>query len=266
MKRSFLPLLVAGLVWAVSADGLRAQSEFQDFGSPMWAGAGLADVTACVGRTASLDARGRASVSVRQLYGLSDLRPVHARADVQWTRTVWVSIGLSALSLEGYRRHAASAGLARCIGAGLVETTLRVAVARAGEASARHAAAASVRIRYPISRRLYLAASIDPVMAAGSAREAGMESRITIGMVWQATPDVRLVADRMHRSPDAPAMAVGLAWRPHPSFEMRLGGSTQPVLRAVGILVHRSALVFGLLASHHDPLGWTTGIGVEWSW
>lgn len=266
MKRSFLPLLLTGLVCVGPVPGLRAQPTLQDHGSAMWAGAGLADAAGSFGRMASSDRRGHISVAVSQWYGLPELRPVHARAAARWTRTVWGSVGLSALSLEGYRRHEASTGLAMFVGSGVVETSVQVTLARAGEASARRAAAFSVNARYPISHRLSVAASIDPVLAAFSHREVGLEPRITVGAAWQATPYARLLVDRIHRSPDPPALAIGFGWRPHPSFEMRVGGSTRPVFRSVGILVHRRSVIFGLLASHHDPLGWTTGIGVEWSW
>lgn len=232
----------------------------------MWAGAGLADAEAAFGGTAYTHGRGRATVAVRQWFGLPELRPIHARAGARWARSSWVSAGLTALSFEGYRRHVLTTGLTTRVGPGTVDSKLRVAAARAGDLGARRAVALAATTRFPVSRRVDVAVSIDPVLATPGLLDAGMDSRFTIGMAWRVSPDFRLFLDRTHRSPDSPTFALGLAWVAHPLLEVRLGASTRPVVRSVGILAYRPALVLGLLVSHHDPLGWTTGIGVEWSW
>lgn len=237
-----------------------AQPGFEDLGRSMLSGAGAALAPRPFFGAAAGVGYDRVTLSVTRLYGIGELHPARLSAERRLGRVVSLAMDLETLGLEGYSRHAAtlSVGLG---GRGTgVRAALRVLRVRAGRYAPVHAMTPAIVVRTPVVPALTVGLRVEAPPDAGS----GDRNRlVSFGVAWSVEQDLSVSVDRVRRAPYRPGTAVGIAWDTD-SVRLLAGWSSGPPTRSLGLVLRTGRLELGFLASFHDPLGWTTGIGMEW--
>lgn len=259
--KPFLRLLLL-LAVAVRAHPVPASAQpgFEDLGRSMLSGAGAALEPRPFFGTAAGAGDDRVTLTVARLYGIGELHPARISAERRLGRILSLALDLEALGLEGYARHAATLSAGLGTGGSSVRASLRVLRMRAGRYAPVRALTPAIVLRTPAVSGLTVGLRIEGPPDAGS---EGRHRLVSIGVAWNAAEDLAVSVDRVRRAPYRPGTSVGIAWDSGPA-RLLAGWSSGPPTRSLGLVLRTGRMNLGLLASFHDPLGWTSGIGVEW--